>query len=258
MSKFTPQVLALGILCAGTAFGQLTGSFGQIAFGGSWQTTLKLINTSPSDTSNVVLSFFGDNGSPLIVPIADVGNRSDYEFQIPANGTTDVVLTSSDPNTTQGWARLSMTGSAVRGQGIFSFLVPKGNGTISEAVVPFILHDDPTCVVPIPNADPVILVPFDNTVTSFRTSMAFVNTDPTTTSRTFVLEFKDQFSQMLVATTLTLPSLAHTAFVTPERFPVLLGKKGILRVHASKSDLTVLGLLSNLTGSIATIIPLTD
>jgi hypothetical protein len=50
------------------------------------------------------------------------------------------------------------------------------------------------------------------------------------------------------------------AFVTTAKYEALVGKKGILRIQADPAKLTVLGLLSNLsgTGSITTIIPVTQ
>jgi len=57
MPKFILRFLSLGILCAGAAFGQ-QGSFGQIAYGGSWQTTFTLINLSSASTATGTLSFF--------------------------------------------------------------------------------------------------------------------------------------------------------------------------------------------------------
>ncbi len=42
MPRFN-RFVALSIICAGCAFGQ-QGTFAQIAFGGSWQTTFTLIN----------------------------------------------------------------------------------------------------------------------------------------------------------------------------------------------------------------------
>ena len=43
MPKLFGRFLALSILCAAGAFGQ-QGTFGDIAYGGSWQTTFTLMN----------------------------------------------------------------------------------------------------------------------------------------------------------------------------------------------------------------------
>jgi hypothetical protein len=54
--------------------------------------------------------------------------------------------------------------------------------------------------------------------------------------------------------------MQHMAFVTTDKYATLAGKKGILRIHADPANLTVLGLLSNLTstGAITTILPVTQ
>ena len=255
MPKFILHCLALSILCAGAAFGQ-QGTFGQIAYGGSWQTTFTLMNLSASGVATVTLSFYGDNGSPLSAPVQGFGVTTAYTFAIPAGGAQNVVLASSDPATTQGWASMSTTGGTVRGQGSFRFVVPNGNGAISEAVVPLTLPGSALCILPFPPTNPVISVPFDNTFGQYVTSLAFANT--TTSAQSYVMEFDDQSGNPLVADTLALTPRQHKAFVSKDAYQALAGKKGVLRVHADPASLTVLGLLSNSTNAITTIIPVTQ
>src|SRR5665213_879943 len=59
------RFLALSTLCTAAAFGQ-QGTFGQIAYGGSWQTTFTLMNLNSITRATVTLSFFGDDGSLLL------------------------------------------------------------------------------------------------------------------------------------------------------------------------------------------------
>jgi hypothetical protein len=256
MPKFILRFLALSVLCGGAAFGQ-QGTFGQIAYGGSWQTTFTLINTSSSGVATVTLSFFGDNGAALDAPVQDVGVTSAYTFLIPAGGAQNVVLSSSDSTTTEGWASMSVVGGSVRGQGAFRFLLP--NGGISEAVVPLTLPGSALCIVSFPQTSPVILIPFDNTSGQYVSSLAFANT--TSASQVYPIEFYDQSGNLLVPDTLALTPKQHTAFVSAQTYPALAGKKGVLLIHGNSTDLsvpTVLGLLSNTTGAITTIIPVTQ
>lgn len=256
MSKFLLQYLALGILCAGSAFGQ-QGSFAQIAFGGSWQTTFTLLNLSASEPASVTLSFFGDNGSPLTTPVQGFGNTSSYTFTIQAGGAQNVVLFSASPVTTQGWASMSAVGGILRGQGSFRFVLP--GGQISEAVVPLASSGSTACIIPfpvVPGATPLILVPFDNTAGQYVTSLAIANTSNNPLA--VPIEFDDQSNVQLVTDTLQLAVNQHMAFVSPQTYPALAGKKGILRIRASASSVTVLGLLSNFTNTITTIIPVTQ
>jgi hypothetical protein len=111
------------------------------------------------------------------------------------------------------------------------------------------------CVVPSANAG-VILVPFDNTTDKYVTSLALANT--TMGFLSGPIEFVDQSNNLLVADTLNLTPRQHVAFVMPQVYPALAGKKGTLRIHQNPLNLTVLGLLSNATNSITTIIPFTN
>ncbi len=253
MPKLIGRFFALSILCVTGAFGQ-QGTFGQIAFGGSWQTTFTLMNMSSANPADVTLSFFGDDGSPLNAPVQGAGNVSTYMFTLPPSGAQNVVLSTSDSQTVQGWASMSASGATVRGQGSFRFLLQ--NGTISEAVVPLSIPGTPGCIFPIPPPpDPVILVPFDNTA-GYVTSIALANTKSSDLS--IAIEFDDQSNHQVVTDTLTLPAMQHTAFVSTQKYQALPGTKGILRIHASTAQLTVLGLLSNPTGAVTTIIPVTQ
>lgn len=238
---------ALSALCAAAAFGQ-TGSFGQIAYGGSWQTTFTLMNLN-STVATVTLSFFDDNGAALNAPVLNSGFTPVYTFAIPAGGSQNVVLSSSDRTTTQGWASLSTTGN-VRGQASFRFQLP--SGTISEAVVPLSSPVLLGCFLPFPQPDPAILLPFDNTG-QYVTSLAFANISPI--AQAFVLEFYSDAGALLITDTLSLSSKQHAAFVSVRTYQELAGKRGTLKIHATTANLTVLGLLSNSTGAVTTIIP---
>lgn len=255
MPRFIYRFLTLNIVFAAGVFGQ-QGTFAQIAYGGSWQTTFTLLNLSSTDLANVTLAFFADSGSSLSAPVQGFGNTSSYVFTIPPGGAQNVVLSSSDSTTTQGWASMSATSGVVRGQGSFRFLLP--GGAISEAVVPLSAPGSAVCIVPFPfvPGSAVILVPFDNTTGQYVTSLAVANT--TNAPLAVPIEFDDQSNNALVTDTLNLTAMQHTAFVTPQTYPVLAGKKGVLRIRQSTEFVTVLGLLSNATNAITTIIPVTQ
>ena len=246
----------LCVLCTSEAFGQ-QGTFAQIAYGGSWQTTFTLLNLSPTDLASITLSFFADSGSPLNAPVQSFGSTSAYTFTIPAGGAQNVVLSSSSSTTTQGWASMSVASGIVRGQGSFRFVLP--GGQISEAVVPLATSGSTACIIPfpvVPGATPAILVPFDNTTGQYVTSFAIANTSNAPLA--VPIEFDDQSNVQLVTDTLQLAINQHMAFVSPQTYQALAGKKGILRIHESASSVTVLGLLSNATNTITTIIPVTQ
>jgi hypothetical protein len=246
--------LTLGLFCAAGAFGQ-QGTFAQIAYGGSWQTTFTLLNLSTTDLGSVTLSFFADDGSPLNAPIQSFGNATSYTFTIPEGGTQNVVLANPGSSVTQGWATMNVTDGIVRGQGSFRFLTQAGQ--ISEAVVPLNTPGAVLCIFPIPpSPNPVIQLPFDNTAGQYVTSVAIANT--TSGSLPVAIEFVDSSNVPLASDTLNLSAMQHTAFVSRVSYPAVDGKKGTLRIHASPSSVTVLGLLSNATNAITTIMPVTQ
>ena len=254
MTRIFLRLFALGLLCAGCVFGQ-QGSFAQIAYGGSWQTTFTLLNLSPTDSASVTLSFHGDSGTPLSAPVQGFGNTDSYTLTIPSGGAQNVVLSSSSSTTTQGWASMSVASGIVRGQASFRFLLP--GGQISEAVVPLTTAGSTACIIPfpvVPGATPAILIPFDNTAGQYVTSLAIANTSNGALS--VAIEFDDQSNAQLVTDTLQLAANQHMAFVSPITYPALAGKKGILRIRQSSSSVAVVGLLSNATNAITTIIPI--
>jgi len=246
------RLVALSVICAGCVFGE-QGSFAQIAYGGGWQTTFTLINQSDSLLAHVTLNFYGDDGAPLNVPIQDAAATTSYTVSIVPGGLQSVVLASPDLTESQGWTSMDVSGGIVRGQAAFRRLLP--NKTISEAVIPLSTSGSVLCVVPNPASD-VILIPFDNTTDKYVTTLALANT--TLGFLSGPIEFVDQSNNLLVADTLTLTPRQHVAFVMPEIYPALAGKKGTLRIHQTPLKLTVLALLSNATNSITTIIPFTN
>ena len=123
-------------------------------------------------------------------------------------------------------------------------------------MVPLAVPGAALCIVPFPQFNPVILIPFDNTAGQYLTSLAFANI--TASNQAYPIEFDDQSGNPLVTDSLALTPGQHTAFVSTQTYPTLEGQKGVLRIHADPATLTVLGLLSNSTGAISTIIPVTQ
>jgi hypothetical protein len=152
---------------------------------------------------------------------------------------------------------MSVSSGIVRGQASFRFSLP--GGQISEAVVPLTASGSTSCIIPfpvVPGANPAILLPFDNTAGQYVTWLAIANTSNAPLA--VPIEFDDQSNQQRVTDTLQLSVNQHVAFVSPQSYPALAGKKGILRIRQTASSVAVLGLLSNSTNTITTIIPVTQ
>ena len=250
MKKFVITFLMFAILPVSSAYSQ--GSFGQIAYGGCWQTTFTLVNVSTAAVATGNFSFYGDGGSLISSPVQGAGSTASYQFTIPANGETSVVLSSSDMNITQGWASMSITAGAVRAQGTLRCQPP--GGPAFEAVVPLSTSATADCIIPLPaSTSPAIIIPFDNTG-DHSTAVALANT--TSTGLVVPVEFDDQSGTLLMKDSLPLAAMNHTALYITNNYPSVAGKKGIVRIGASAAQLTVLALLFNTTGGFTTILPL--
>jgi hypothetical protein len=267
MPRLIRRLLLLSVVCAGGAFGQsVEGTFAQIAFGGSWQTTFTLVNMDATNLANVTLNFFQDGATPgpLTVPVQGFGNTASFAFTILPSNSTNVVLSSTNPIVTQGWASMTVgAGTTVRGQGSFRFLLP--GGQISEAVVP--LNSTPTFCILFCAPTSNILIPFDNTNGVYITSIALANT--MSTNQNVTIEFDDQSNIKLASDTLNLTPMQHKAFRTIDLYPQTVNKKGVIRISDTTDNgvpinlptpapVIALGLLSNATNAVTTIMPITQ
>lgn len=260
MARFSIRlILAALLLSSGLAFAQ--GSFAHFAYGSGWQTTFTLVNPSTADLATVSLSFYNSDGTSLQADVKDVGKVTPYNFTIPAGNSKTVALV-GDPaaaSSTEGWAELIVSGNypKVRGQGAFRRHL---NGQPDfEAVVP-LTNFDSDCLLSFPNQNPGVLLPFDNTTGQYTTALAFANSSANT--QILQLEYDDELNQKIVSKTLTLAPNNHVALLTnvagAAGDPALAGKKGVLRIQATTKIFAVLGLLSNSTGTLTAILPISQ
>ena len=110
-------------------------------------------------------------------------------------------------------------------------------------------------------------MPFDNTTGVYVTSIALANTMSTT--QTVTIEFDDQSNNKLASDTLSLTAMQHKAFRTIDSYPQTVNKKGVIRISDTTDNgvpigiptpapVITLGLLSNATNTVTTIIPITQ
>ncbi len=248
---------------AGVVGASAQGTFGHLAYGGGWQTTIVLVNQDQANEANLSLTFYSDSGTALAVPVNNSEAISVYSFSIPPSGSASVLLPDvGGAAANQGWASLNVANSvAVSGQAIFRERLG-GAHPVLEAAVPF-TTGAPPCLVPFGNVTipHVILVPFDNTTGVHATALAFANT--TSAVMSAAVEFDDQTGTAIVSGTLQLAALNHAAFVSTDRYPATAGKTGVLRItlpnSANLGDLSVLALLADAaTGTLTTLIPISQ
>lgn len=210
--------------------GSLTAS--QIADGGGWQTTFTLTNRTPNPAP-YTLSFWGDGGGALALPIAGAGRAPVVQGTIAAGGVVTIQTAGTDAAVSQGWADLQASG-AVGGLAVFTQRVP-GRPDF-EASVP--LND---------TLDNRFVLPFDNTG-NFVTAMAIANTRPDATAVVFVT-FRDANGLQIGLDTIILPPHTHTAFALPVRFAPISGRGGVVAFSTSSFSVVGLGLRFNPGGA---------
>lgn len=173
-----------------------------VTYGGPWQTTLILVNTGTQEAQYTV-NFWGDNGTPLAVPLAQ-GSTSGT---IPVGGRATIQTGGTARDTVNGWAEV-VSEQQVGGTAIFR--VTDQN---QEAAVPLLS-----------SGGSKVQVPFD-TLSGVAIGIALVNPSQTTANQVNV-QMRDQQGNRLPMTitnsqgafsttdvsSLTLPPHSHMAF----------------------------------------------
>jgi hypothetical protein len=212
---------------------------GGAATGGDWSTTILLVNPE-QHTASYQLNFHSEiDGSPLALPLVNYGFETSVSGTL-APGELAVIQTDGSGSTlVEGWAEL-ITPDAIGGTGIFTDQASKRQ----EAAVP--LNS---------TGGTQLFIPFDNT-SLFGTGIALANTGATAANVTAAF-VDDSGNKISTATTqIAIAAGAHTAFVLPNTFPELKGKRGAahftsnvaiygLGIRYNGTAFTSIGALSN-------------
>ncbi len=210
-----------------------------VAVGGPWDTEFIVVNAS-DQPRNFLISFFGDIGQPLVLPIAGVGNMTAIWGVVPAHGSVQYLATDTTGPPRSGWASVtadeSMTVQAV-------FRNHAGTNLHYEAAVPsnagasgFVMSFDATS--------------FAETGEPLYTGLAVVNLD-TWTFAAITCIARD-------ANGTEIPGGISLAAVSPRGhyanwlFPNLTGKRGTLDC-TSNTKVAALGLRFIGTGAFTSI-----
>ena len=206
-----------------------TGVISQVAAGLGWDTTIYLVNTSPSIINSAMIMFHGDNGGPMFVAVTT--SQQGFTQSITAssltfimNPATTVVIHTTAPQTAalqQGWADVDAT-PGVGSYAIFRQTLP--NGVVAEGTSAQQGNFQPSLVLPFDNAS-------NNTTT---VGLVSLSTAPVTITATSY----DENGVLLGAsqTIAMLNPLGHTAFAIPTMIPATAGKRGFVRFDNSTSD----------------------
>jgi hypothetical protein len=237
----------LGIRYNGTAFTSINAlsnvpqgskTISHVANGQGWKTTILLVNTD-TFVASFKLSFYNDDGTPLVMPLGD-GTTSSLTGAI-SPGQLRVIQSMGVGDTLQMGSAVLTTTAAIGGTAIFTANL---NGRPpSEAGVPLI-----------PRPSPELLLPFDQTSTGsgFATGIALANPNPTAAHVT--LAFADENGRALPpVASIIIPAHGHYATVLGTTFPQLQGKRGVVVAASSDGSLTGLGIRFN--GTACTALP---
>jgi hypothetical protein len=201
----------------------------QLAFGsdpvfGRWSTSIYLHNTS-SSVAQVLVSFYGVDGSPLIVPGVGAASKT-----LPLSPRASVVLDiPATGSLTQGWVQLRITEGIV-GYGIFR--------QSAEGVNP----QEGTVPLSGSTSQRASLV-FDET--EFVTALAVLN--PTESAVSVTMTARDETGTILSSSTFRLGPRERQAFTLRDKagMSAVIGKRGSLDVAVNSGAISVLGLRFN-------------
>ena len=220
----------------------LAGSMAQLASGGGWDTTLTLVNTDTAP-GEALLNFFGNDGSPLLLPFTFPQESSSTSSQVATtldqtlNANSLLVLDSQQPDnrTAQVGSAQLLTNGNIDGFAIFKY-APTGQ----EAVVPLETR----------NATSYVLA-FDNTgVLGTGVAIANVATQPANVP----VVIRDETGAKIGAETISLAAQGHTSFTLTSNYAITRGKRGTVEFDTPPSgQISALGLRTN--GSAVTTLP---
>lgn len=244
-----------GKLAAQLASGPVTSNFPHILFGrmgsggiDSWTTEFSFTNVGPSP-ANVALRWFGDDGSPLSVPVIGAGRTTRHSFQIPINTTINLQLDPSSDAITQGWVAVDIAG-AVEGQAQFHWSSP-GRPEYSSAV-PMNRQGSQAGLIVMAGGIPVtpvssprsLALRFNNV--GHVTGIAFANTQQV--PNTLNLEFVDSVGNLLMPQVIPIGPLGHVSLATTDAR--LWSSHGLVRVVGDGSPFSALAMDFDMTSSV--------
>jgi hypothetical protein len=219
------------------------GSLAHLTSGGGWETSIAVVNLGPASAA-MSLSFFGDSGSPLNLPLtfpqSALSPASVPSVSQTLSSNAMLLLDTNPPANvplSEGWASLTSPGD-VNAYEIFHY-GPSGQ----EAVVPMQTA-----------GGGYYQLVYDNTslVNTLGTGVAIANGANQPASVPFIAN--DDTGTLIASGTVSVPALGHTAFTLSDQYPATAGKRGTLTfTKPLQGQISVLGIRSN--GDSFTTIP---
>ena len=220
------------------------GSMAQVASGGLWNTTMTLVNTGTA-SADLVLNFVGNDGKPLVLPIAfpQTPSTAPVSTSTVKNtldaGAQFVVQTvgATDQTEVEGWVQVLSTGS-LGGSAVFVW-TPTGGA--QEAVVPLETRNPMAFVLP-----------FDYTG-GHVTGVALANLSGQAVGIPVAL-CDDTGASLGMASTIQLAAYAHTSFMLAANYPAVADRRGTIEFDTpAGGQISALGIRAAPGGAITTV-----
>jgi hypothetical protein len=231
--QFTVKVTDSAQVAAQASFTLVVGSgsqppragvISQIASGGSWKTSITLLNPG-AEAALVRINFFSSNGAILTLPltiiegaVASTTTAASVQRTIPPRGTLIVETEAAGSTILVGWAEVR---SATPVAGFAIFRQKHGSGVDSEGTSPLETA-----------ALQSFLQPMDN-LSGFSTGIALVNLAPDEAASLTAILYDDRGQEFLRGS-VNLPPNGHTAFSVTDLFPAAAGKRGFIEFRADR------------------------
>lgn len=208
--NFTLTVVSVGPM-------RRTGVLAHVAAGGWWDTSITLVNTSPTAVGVSVL-FRGDDGAPLSLPITltqrgivQTSTSSSAGVLVQPNGIA-LIGTGALPSTVVGWAEVLSSGPV----GGFAVLrSTPTNDKASEATISLQA-----------SVLPAMTLAYDNVG---RYALGVALTNVATANATVDALTWDENGVYLGTQQISIPANGHTSFVLAEKIAATAGKRGIVQ-----------------------------
>ena len=200
----------------------------QIADGGSWKTTIILVNAD-SLPAPFTVNLWQDNGTPFAVQLIGASAQSSISGTIPVGGAYTIETADVAAQTTQGWAEVLSTQS-IGGTAIFRL-----ESTGQEAAVPLLT-----------SGGTKLILPFD-VGSGFALGLALANPSLTQdASVTYTL--RDENGNPIPNNppgSMLLPRHQHTAFDLKVNLNGAAEQKGVVEFDSPNSAIFALGIRYN-------------
>jgi hypothetical protein len=215
--------------------GSVTSALPQLAFGGGWYTALYFSNTTGAVVT-VKVSFIGNDGSALSVPLTGIGSVTSQTLNINP-GATVILEAPNTGNLVQGWAEAALP-AGVDGYAVFRQSV--AGRADQEAVVPLTPEDS-------------LAANFSYDDTNFTTTLSFLNPSNQQATATITVYASD--GTQLGSTQVVLAARSKQAAILRNLLPAVVGNRGRVALSVTSGAVSVLGI--RFEGSAFTSIPVT-